>query len=139
MPIYLGVKLDKALTYRHQLLHTVIIAQKTIHARFAAEATCRFRMGRWCQDIAHSCFSLIYLIAKNCASAWCRSAHTRLIDSVLNDALSIATGCLRPTPTDNLPVFSSIQPAKLRSQGATLSLANRCALDPGHILHDQLT
>ena len=62
-----------------------------------------------------------------------------LIDSVLNDALSIVTGCLRLTPTDNLPVFSGIQPAELRRQGATLSLANHSSLDPGHILHGQLT
>ena len=47
--------------------------------------------------------------------------------------------CLRPSPTDNLPVLSGIQPAELRPQGATLSLANRSYLDPGHILHGQLT
>ena len=83
--------------------------------------------------------SLIYSTAEYCAPAWCRSAHTRLIDSVLNDALLIVTGCLRPTPTDNLPVLSGIQPAELLRQGATLSLANRRFLDPGHILHEQLT
>ena len=62
-----------------------------------------------------------------------------LIDSVLNDALRIVTGCLRPTPTDNLPVLQGIQPAELRRQEATLSLASRSSLDPGHILHGQLT
>ena len=69
---------------------------------------------------------------------WCRSAHTRLIDSVLNDALRIVTGCLRPTPTDHLPVLSGIQPAELRRLGATLSLAYRGSLDPDHILHGLL-
>ena len=52
VPAYLGVKLDRALTYRH---HLEALCQKNIHARFAAEETCGFRMGRWCQDIAHSC------------------------------------------------------------------------------------
>ena len=65
--------------------------------------------------------------------------YTRLIDSVLNDALRIVTGCLRPTPTDNLPVLSGIQPPELRRQGATLFLTNRSFLDPGHSLHGQLT
>ena len=69
---------------------------------------------------------------------WCRSAHTRLIDSVLNDALCIDTGCLRPTPTDHLPVLSGIQPAELRRLGATLSLAYRGSLDPDHILYGLL-
>ena len=68
---------------------------------------------------------LIYSTAVYYAPAWCRSAHTRLIDRVLNHALPIVTGCLRPTPTYNLPLLSGIQPAELRRQGAALSLANR--------------
>ena len=51
----------------------------------------------------------------------------------------MVTGCLCSTPTNNLPVFSVIQPAELRRQGATLSFANRSPLDSGHILHGQLT
>ena len=38
--------------------------------------------------------------AEYCAPIWCRSAHTRLIYSVLNDALHIVTGCLGRTETD---------------------------------------
>ena len=48
------------------------------------------------------------------------------------------TGCLRPTPTDYLPVLAGIQPAELRRLGATLSLAYRGSLDPGHILYKLL-
>ena len=58
--------------------------------------------------------------------------------SVLNDALRIITGCLRPTPTDCLPILAGIQPAELRCRGATLSLANCATLNPDHILHEQL-
>ena len=83
--------------------------------------------------------SLIYSTADYCAPAWCHRAYTRLIDSVLNDALRIVTGCLCPTPTDNLLVLSGIHTVELRCQGATLSLANRSSLDPGHILHGQLS
>jgi len=39
--------------------------------------------------------------------------------------LAIMTGCLRPTPTDNLPVLAGIQPAELRHKGATLSPSTR--------------
>ena len=66
-------------------------------------------------------------------------SHTRLIDSVLNDALRTDTECLRPTPTDHLPVLSGIQPAELRRMGATLSLAYRGSLDPDHILYGLLS
>ena len=73
------------------------------------------------------------------AAVWCRSAHTRLIDNVLNDALHIVTGCLCPTPTDHLPILSGIQPAELHRMGATLSLAHRGSLDPDHILYGVLS
>jgi len=62
----------------------------------------------------------------------------RLIDPTINDALRIVTGCLRPTPADNLPILSGIQPAELRRNGTTLSLARR-AMEPGHLLHSALT
>ena len=83
--------------------------------------------------------SLVYSTAEYCSPVWCRSAHTRLIDSVLNDALRIVTGCLGPTPTDHLPVLSGIQPAELRRMGVTLSLAYRGSLDPDHILYGFLS
>ena len=83
--------------------------------------------------------SLVHSTAEYCAPVWCLSAHTRLIDSVLNDALRIVTGCLRPTPTDHLPVLSGIQPAELRRIGPTLSLAYRGSLDPDHILYGLLS
>ena len=51
VPTYLGIKLDRALTYRHHLeaLH------KTDISRLAAEASSGIRMGCKCQDAAHSC------------------------------------------------------------------------------------
>ena len=83
--------------------------------------------------------SLVHSTIEYCAPVWCYNAHIRLIDSVLNDALRIVTGCLRPTPTDHLPVLSGIQPAELRRMEATLSLAYRGSLDPDHILHGLLS
>ena len=79
--------------------------------------------------------SLVYSTTQYCAPGWCRNAHTCLIDSVLNDALRIVTGCLRLIPTDHLSVLSGIQPAELRRLGATLSLAHRGSLDLDHILY----
>ena len=95
--------------------------------------------GAGAKTVRIATLSLVYSAADYCAPVWCRSAHTRLIDSVLNDALRIVTGCLRPTPTDHLPVLSGIQPAELRRLGATLSLAYRESLDPDHILYGLLS
>ena len=49
--------------------------------------------------------------------------------------MRIATGCLRPTPTDFFVILAGIQPAKLRRQGATLSLAYQSLMDSKHLLH----
>ena len=83
--------------------------------------------------------SLVYSTAKYCAPVWCRSAHTRLIDSVLNDSLCIVTACLRPTPMDHLPILSGIQPAELCRLGVTLFLAHHESLNPNHILYGFLS
>ena len=85
-----------------------------------------------------SALSLVYSTAEYCAPVWCCSSSTRLIDSILDDALRIVTGCLRPTPTKDLPVLAGIQPAELRRLGATLFLANRAIHDPDYVLHRQL-
>ena len=82
--------------------------------------------------------ALVRWTAEYCAPVWCRSAHTRFIDRAINDALRIVTGCLRPTPADNLPILAGIQPAELRRNGATLSLARR-ATEAGSLLHSALT
>ena len=91
--------------------------------------------GASAKTLRTAALSLVYSTAEYCALVWCRSVRIRLIDSVFNDALRIVTGCLRPTPSVYLPILSGIQPAELRRQGATLSLANRSYLDPDHILH----
>ena len=82
------------------------------------EATGRFRRGAYANTL--HVINLALALAHSTAEYWrCRSAHTRLIDSTINDALLIITECLRPTPTDNLPVFAGIQPAGFCRQGAT--------------------
>ena len=134
---YLGVKLDTSLTFRH---HLEALRKKL----FTGVALLRRLVGSgWdagTKTLRISVLSLVYSTAEYCAPVWCRSTHTRLIDSILNDAyaLRIVTGCLRPTPTEDLPVLAGIQPAELRRLEATLFLANRAIHNPDHLLHRQL-
>ena len=131
---YLRAKLDWSLTFRHHL--------ETLSKKLATSVTLLRRLagsgwGAVAKTLRTAASSLVYSTAEYCAPVWCCSAHTRHIDSVLNDALRIVTGYLCPTPTDYLPILSGIQPAELRSLGATLSLARRGTLDPDHILLGQ--
>ena len=135
-PTYLGVKLDRLLTFRHHLvaLRKKLSSRVTLLRRLVGSG-----WGAGAKTLRIATLSLVYSTAEYCAPVWCRSAHTRLINSILNDAMHIVTGCLVPTPTDHLPVLSGIQPAELRQMGATLSLAYRGSLDPDHILYGLLS
>ena len=95
-------------------------------------------MGSGAKALLISALFLVYSTAEYCAPVWSRITHTRLIDSILNDALRIVTGCLRPTPIEDLPVFAGIQSAELRRLGAKLSWANCAIHDPYFVLHGQL-
>ena len=135
-PNCLGVKLDRLLTFRHHL--------EALRKKLSSRVTLLRRLlglgwGAGAETLRIATLSLVYSTAEYCAPVWCRSAHTCLIDSVLNDTLRIVTGCLPPTPTNHLHVLSGIQPAELRRLGATLSLAYCGSLDPDHILYGLLS
>ena len=135
-PTYLGVKLDRSFTFCHHLmaLRKKLSSHVTLRRRFVGSG-----WDAGAKTLRTAALSLVYSTAEYCAPVWCRSAHTRLIDSDLNDALRIVAGCLRFTPTDHLPVLSGIQPAELRRLGATLFLAYRGSLDPDQILYGLLS
>ncbi|KAG7502116.1 hypothetical protein JOB18_013919 [Solea senegalensis] len=57
------------------------------------------------------------------------SVHTKLVDDVLNDAMRIISGTLKPTPTEALPVVSGIHPPNISCDFQILKLAEK-ALQP---------
>ena len=129
------MKLDRSLTFRHHL--------KTLRKKLATRITLLRRLagsgwGAGAKTLRTAALFLVYATAEYCTPIWCRSAHASLIDIVLNDALRTVSGCLRPTPTDHLPILSGVQLAELRRLGATLSFARRSTLNPDYILHGQL-
>ena len=133
-PTYLGVKLDRALTFRQHLesLRKKLTTRVGLLRRLAGSS-----WGAGAITLRTATLVLVHFTAEYCVPVWCRSAHTRLIDRPTNDAFCLVTGCLLPTPTDDLYALARIQPSKLRRKRATLSLAHR-AQDPKHMLHERL-
>ena len=125
-PKYLGVTLDRSLTYRHHLepLRKKVTSSVALLRRVAVSG-----WGTGATTLRIATLALVHSTAEYCAPVWCH-----LIDPAINNALRIVTGCLRPTPADNLPTLAGIQSAELRRIGATLSLSRR-AMEPGHLLH----
>ena len=126
-PKYLGVTLDRSLTYcrhleslRKKLTTSVALLRRLAGSGWGAGAT----------TLRTATLALVHSTPEYCAPVWCRSAH----GPTINDALRIVTGCLRPTPADNLPILAGIQPSELRRRGAPLSLGSR-AMEPGHMHH----
>ena len=74
-----------------------------------------------------------------CASVRSRSPHVNKVDTAINSALRIVTGCLKPTPVSYLPVLAGIAPAGLRREAATLALARKAQEHNWHLLHDTTT
>ncbi|KAJ8401557.1 hypothetical protein AAFF_G00378740 [Aldrovandia affinis] len=72
-------------------------------------------------------------------AAWSRSPHVNKVDTVINSALRIVTGCLKPTPVSYLPVLAGITPASLRRDAATLTLARKAQKYDWHILNKATT
>ena len=133
-PIYLGVKLDKAFTFRQHLesLRKKLTTRVGLLRRLAGSS-----WGAGAITLRTATLALVHSTAEYCAPVRCRSAHTRLIDRPINNALRLVTGCLRPTPTDDLYTLACIQPSELRRKRATLPLARR-AQDPKHMFHEML-
>ena len=133
-PTYLGIKLDRALTFRRHLesLRKKLTTRVGLLRRLAGST-----WGAGATTLRTATLALVHSAAEYCAPVWCRSAHTRLINKPINDALSIVTGCMRSTPTDNLFVLAGILPTELRRERAMLSLACR-AQEPEHLLNERL-
>ena len=134
-PKYLGVTLGRSLTYRRHLapLGKTLTSRVALLRRLAGLGLCS---GETTLRIATS--ALVHSIAEYCASARRRSAHTHLINPVINDALQTVAECLHPRAADNFPILAGIHPAELRRKEAKMSLARR-TMEPGHLLHSALT
>ena len=99
VPIYLGIKLNRSLMFRHHL--------ETLCKKLATCATLLRRLAgsEWssgAKTLRTAALSLVYSTVECYVPAWCP-----LIDNVLNDALRIITRCLRPTPTATRQSFEA--------------------------------
>ena len=88
-PTYLGIKLDRAFTFRGRLesLRKKLTTRLGFLRRLAGST-----WGAGTTALRTTTLALVHYAAEYCSLVWCRSAHTRLINRPINDALCIVTG-----------------------------------------------
>lgn len=116
-PKYLGVTLDRSLTYQKHLTNTAgklctrnNLIQKLTGTTWGASAT----------SLRTAAIALVYSVAEYCSPVWMNSAHVSKIDSQLNVTMRMITGTIRSTPINWLPVLCNIAPPSLRRSVALL-------------------
>ena len=134
-PKYLGVTLDRSLTYTKHL------SQLSMKVNAWCNFLRRLAGTKWGAhfDVLHTSTSLAFAPAEYCSSVWCRSAHTHRRDASLNNDLRLVSGCIRSTPTFMLPVVSGIMPPDIRRNKQCLALSRRAEADDQHALHNIVT
>ena len=134
-PEYLGITLDRSLTYRNHLssLALKVKTRNNLLSRLAGST-----WGARASTLRESALSLSYSSAKYCAPVWARSAHTDLVDVQLNTAMRTISGTFRSTPLAWLPVLSNIAPPHVRREAATQTMLAKAEAAQHLPLHSDL-
>jgi len=114
-PTYLGIKLDRALTYRSHCENTKnkigtrnCLLQKLVGSQWGADP----------HVLRTTALSLCYSTGEYACAAWRNSAHAKKVDVALNVTNRLITGCLRPTPVQKVQVLCGIAPPNIRREVA---------------------
>ena len=111
-PRYLGVTLDRSLTFRQHIekLKNKMTSRVALVKRLAG-----LNWGPCFDVLCISTLSLIVAPAEYCFSVWNQSSHTNKLNTPFNEALRTISGCIKPKYISFLPFLAGIE-----------SLENRC-------------
>ena len=97
-PVYLGVTLDRSLTFGPHLKN---VAEKTSERVNIIRKLTGVNWGANFTTLRTSVLALVYSAAEYAAAVWAHSTHTKAVDVVLNDAMRLISGTLKPNPKGN--------------------------------------
>ena len=110
-PKYLGVTLDRTLSYKTHIHNTKM---KVATRNNLLKKLANSRWGINARTIRTTALALCYSTAEYAAPVWERSAYAHLLNPELNQACRAITGCLKPTNVENLYLLAGIAPPKIR-------------------------
>ena len=121
-PTYLGVMLDRSLTFGPHLQMVAVKASKRVNLIRKLAGS---NWGAGFTTLRTSTLALVYSAAEYAAPVWSHSRHTSTVNIVLNDALRLISGTMAPTPTAMLPILAGIPPADIRRDHLVLRHAEK--------------
>ncbi|XP_076032014.1 uncharacterized protein LOC143019923 [Oratosquilla oratoria] len=133
--IYLGVTLDRSLTYRP---HTEALRGKLSSRLSLLSKLANTKWGADPKTLRTAALALCYSTAEYCAPVWCRSTHSRKIDPMLIKTCRIITVTLRPTPTNYLYRFPGISPPALQRDTINKTEKRKQENNPRHPLYGHI-
>ena len=133
-PIYIGVTLDRTLSFKQHALNTKAKVN-TRNNRLRKLTNSRWELIQLPYEQPHWRFVFRQLNMPVLRGG--RSRHTGHVDIALNDTCRIITGCLKATPIPCLYALAGIAPPHIRRNVAANT--DRCLQehDPRHPLHGQ--
>ncbi|KAJ8356768.1 hypothetical protein SKAU_G00195620 [Synaphobranchus kaupii] len=131
-PTYLGVTLDRTLSFKEHLKGTAA------KVKSRNNLLCKLAGSKWgtAAPTLHTlALALAYSAAEYCAPVWSRSPHTHHVDTQLNTTMRIITGTIRSTPLPWLPVLSNITPPHIRRVALTQRMLQKIRDSPHLPIH----
>jgi hypothetical protein len=121
-PKYLGVTLDRTLSFKQHLTKT---ASKLKTRNNIIQKLCGTSWGSSATTLRCSALGLVYSAAEYCAPVWLNSPHVKMVDVQLNHTMRLISGTIRSTPNHWLPVLSHIMPPTIRRSTALVREYNK--------------
>lgn len=121
-PKYLGITLDRSLTYRKHLEKT---RAKLKSRNNIIQKLCGSSWGTDANTLRISSLALVYSVAEYCSPVWRHSHHVRMVDTQLNSTMRLITGAIKSTPLPWLHILSNIAPPCLRREAALVREYNK--------------
>ena len=131
-PVYLGITLDRSLTYRNHCLKTRAKLSSRNNLLRKLHGT---NWGACPHTMRTTATALCLSVAEYCCPVWARSTHRKLVDTTLNETCRLITGCIRPTATPDLYVLSGIAPPEIRRSVHCQNERTKQLTDQRHSLH----
>ena len=133
-PVYLGVTLDRTLTYKH---HIDALRRKVNVRNGLLRCLAGSTWGAYTSTLRTGALARVQR-RRVCITRVVSQRPYREAGRKLNDSMRIITGCMRPTETTFLPVLAGIVPPT--SGASRRLLASRKWMDnPSHLLHDRVS